>query len=74
MPHPFLKNRSDTYETPCRWRRQYIFYPVGTLVGNTNHKKSSNIAQWINYVVEAITHLKGKKLLDFAKSQFSKEI
>ena len=25
MPHPFLKNRSDTYETPCIWMVPYWY-------------------------------------------------
>ena len=32
------------------------------------------MAQWINYVVGAITHLNIKKFLDSAKSQFAEEI
>ena len=35
--------------------------------------KSIYSAQRFNYVVGAITHLKGKKLLDFAKSQIAEE-
>ena len=31
------------------------------------------IAQWASYVVGAITHLKVKNLLDFAKSQIARE-
>ena len=44
------------------------------LVLQSMHFLKWSFAQWINYVVGAITHLNIKKFLDSAKSQFAEEI